>query len=79
MSSAFDRFQQKANVQKDTASKLGGKPYFLQGSEIRGKYTFLAQLDFDALSLDKDWGLAGCVYVFVHPEEKDAVAFWQCT
>ena len=77
MGAAFDRFQKSAKVQSLTASKLGGAPVFLQSAEMRGKYTFLCQVDFDGIP--NDWGLAGCVYVFVHPSEKDAVAFWQCT
>ncbi len=79
MAAAFERFQKRAKVQTQTASKLGGAPQFLQGTEVRGKYRFLAQVDFDEIAEGSDWGLAGCVYVFVHPEEKDAIAFWQYT
>ncbi len=42
----------------------------------------MAQLDFDAIRLDKAWsdaGLAGCIYVTVSKDETSAKASWQYT
>ena len=69
-------------------SKLGGAPSWVQHPrEILGRgqvpYRFLLQLDFDglggALAGWPDAGLFGVLYVFVHPDESAACAFWQHT
>jgi uncharacterized protein YwqG len=79
MAEAFDRFQRKAKVLEEASSKLGGAPSWVQGPDGYKNYRFVAQLDFDQVHVDAEWGLAGCLYVLVHPDEKDAVAMWQYT
>jgi hypothetical protein len=68
--------------------KLGGDPDWVQSPERfqsrDGRpYRFLLQLDFDNIHGRLDaWdsaGLHGVLYVFVHPDESCAAAFWQYT
>ncbi len=83
MSAAFDRFQAKAKVQKPVYSRVGGAPLWLQEDATPRKYPrFVAQLDFDTLSLGGAWeeaGLMGAVFVFASDDETKAIAFWQYT
>jgi hypothetical protein len=77
LASAFERYQTKANVQDaNLASKLGGTPVWLQDT-AGGARGFVAQLDFDHLSIEGGWGLAGCIYVYA--SGKGATAVWQYT
>lgn len=80
---AFERYQSKAKVQEaNLSNKLGGNPLMLQDGDLPRKLTFVAQLDFDGIRLEKPWkdaGLAGCIYVAVTKDEKSAAAFWQYT
>jgi hypothetical protein len=84
---AFDRFAVKSKMQTETATKAGGVPTWLQDEETpRGAkgYRFLCQIDMDEAPIDLPdaWDnceLAGRLFVFVHPQEKDAFAMWQQT
>src|SRR5262249_51574571 len=88
---AFERFQVEAKIQDAThATKLGGNPVWVQQpttprTKDGRSYRFLCELDFDGSlggRVRKTWtraGLFGCLLVFVHPDEEDAVAFWQYT
>ena len=83
MLAALEALQTKKGMQKSNlAMKLGGIPQFLQDEIPVKGHTFVAQLDFDGIDVSKAWpdaGLAGCVYVFVKDDEKDAFAIWQYT
>jgi hypothetical protein len=77
LAAAFERYQDKAEVQEaHLGSKLGGMPTWLQ-SEGGGPEGFVAQLDFDMLSVDCEWGLMGCIYVY--EGKKGPTASWQYT
>jgi hypothetical protein len=68
--------------------KIGGEPDWVQSpvayqSRDGRPYRFVLQIDIDDLSdRVKAWkhaGLSGVLYVFVHPDEVCAAAFWQYT
>lgn len=78
----LEKFGASKEVQEPLAQKRGGVPQFLQGEVALAGWKLVAQLDFDQLDVSKAWpeaGLAGCVYVFVKDDEKDAFAMWQYT
>ncbi|MBL8912818.1 MAG: hypothetical protein JNM17_19150, partial [Archangium sp.] len=82
LAQVLEKFGTSKDVQESSAQKRGGVPQFLQGEVEVKNWKFIAQLDFDALNVSKTWdeaGLAGCVYVFVKDDEKDAFAMWQYT
>jgi hypothetical protein len=68
--------------------KIGGEPDWVQSpveyqSRDGRPYRFLLQLDIDGLHDQvkpwRDAGMSGVLYVFVHPDEACAAAFWQYT
>ncbi|MFT3709812.1 MAG: hypothetical protein QM817_19455 [Archangium sp.] len=82
LAQVLEKFGSSKDVQQPSAQKRGGVPVFLQGEMKMKGWKFVAQLDFDSLNVSKTWpeaGLAGCVYVFVKNDEKDAFAVWQYT
>jgi Domain of unknown function (DUF1963) len=83
LGAAFEKLQSAKGMQEvHLAQKRGGVPRFLQGEVTLKNWKFIAQLDFDRIDVSKTWpeaGLAGCLYVFVKNDEKDAIAFWQYT
>lgn len=83
LGSRVDELQASSKVHESVPwSKVGGPPAWVQDGELGDDWILVAQLDFDGISLRKEWedaGLFGVIYVVVRKNEKDAVAFWQYT
>jgi hypothetical protein len=64
MTTAFERFVKRAEMQTSVTSKLGGSPLFLEPVEIPAQHTFFGQVELEG----RDY------YVFVSDDEKAALA-----
>lgn len=79
----FDALQASSEVHRAApSSKQGGVAGWVQDPAMPDDWILAAQLDFDGIRFRGPWksaGLFGVVYVFVSPDERQAIAMWQHT